>query len=54
MTDGMWVVLGFLALLFILFLLYRAVTEWEVLDNQRRHRERERARAKPTAGERQA
>ena len=33
MNDGLWVVLGFVALLFILFLVYRAVTEWEVLDN---------------------
>ena len=44
MNDGLWVVLGFVALLFILFLVYRAVTEWEVLDNERRQRERERTR----------
>jgi hypothetical protein len=42
MSDGLWVVFGFLALLFVLFLVYRAVTEWEALDNQRRQRERER------------
>ena len=44
MNDGLWVVLGFVALLFILFLVYRAVTEWEMLDNERRQRERERTR----------
>jgi hypothetical protein len=42
MSDGLWVVLGFLALLFILFLLYRAVTASEALDSRRRERERER------------
>jgi hypothetical protein len=44
MNEGLWIVIAFLALLLILFLAYRALTEWEVLDNQRRQRERERVR----------
>jgi heme exporter protein D len=44
MSAAVWVIVGFVVLLFVLFLVYRAVTEWEVLDNQRRQRERERRR----------
>ena len=46
MSDAAWVVIGFVVLLVILFLVYRALTEWEVLDNQRRQRARESERRK--------
>jgi multisubunit Na+/H+ antiporter MnhC subunit len=50
MSAGVWVVIGFVVLLLVLFLAYRAVTEWEVLDNQRRQRERERERRTEGSG----